>query len=559
MKRVKFMMAVAALGASLGVQAAYEVTIPAPNGIGDVVALTNALAQANALGDAATSRLDARIWLTPGVYNLSGVYMTEKSHLYLKQSQNGMIAGLGEKPDDTILLGGGEAEDHRVIELSGGGNYDWVTVSNLTVTGGYSSTNSGGGIGGAATTRYSHLIVSNNYAFGGNGGGGGGCSRGRAEYCLFADNRTSGSRLGGAFWTDGGGGQMARFVQGAWHCTFTNNVSADYRGGALRLQGKCVDCKFFGNTSVHGGAISVSVVDWNWNSARFTNKTEILDCEFVGNTLSMWGHGSAIYNETSTGVTISNCVFTANDTPSTGGSGVIAGGNLYDCVVTNNVRVESIIYNCNLMRCLVENNTNSNNGTSIDLSATIGAYTNVNCLFVGNWSNSYGPTSYGKVIVNCTYLDNISNIGGNYGGICTKCQMWNTILMGNYIHGNGNSYYAQDVRAHNANGDLPLVMTNCFFEKCDTYTKLDANGYITNEGVANTRKVSDMKFADAANGNYTPKYRSVAYNAGCSEPWILELVGDRDLAGNPRVFGEGLDVGAYECQRFPPGAVFTVR
>jgi hypothetical protein len=102
-------------------------------------------------------------------------------------------------------------------------------------------------------------------------------------------------------------------------------------------------------------------------------------------------------------------------------------------------------------------------------------------------------------------------------------------------------------------------MTNCFFEKCDASTTLDANGYITNEGVSNTRKVSDMKFTDAANGNYTPKYRSVAYNAGCSEPWILELVGDKDLAGNPRVFGEGLDVGAYECQRFPPGAVFTVR
>ena len=557
MKKAKIIAAVAALGASLGVQAAYEVTIPAPNGIGDVVALTNALAQANALSDSA--RANARIWLTPGLYNLSGVHMTEISHLQFKQSQHGLIAGLGKKPDDTILLGGGEAENHRIMELSGGGNYGWVTVSNLTVTGGYSSTNGGGGIGGTATTRYSHLIVSNNYAFGGNGGGGGGCSRGRAEYCFFADNRTSGTRLGGAFWTDGGGGQMDSLIQGAWHCIFTNNVSADYRGGALRLQGKCVGCKFFGNKSVNGGAIVVSVVDWDWNSHHFTNTTEILDCEFVGNTLLKWGHGSAIHNETSTGVTISNCVFTANDTSSTGGSGVIRGGNLYDCVVTNNVRVEQILYDCNLMRCLVESNTNTGNAATIDYSSTIGAYTNVNCLFLGNWSTSYGPISYGKVIVNCTYLDNISNNGGNYGGICTKCAIWNTILMGNYIHGNGNSYYAQDVRAHSANGDLPLVMTNCFFEKSDSYTTLDANGYITNEGVSNTRKVSDMKFTDAANRNYTPKYKSVAYNAGCSEPWILELVGDKDLAGNPRVFGEGLDVGAYECQRFPPGAVFTVR
>ena len=79
------------------------------------------------------------------------------------------------------------------------------------------------------------------------------------------------------------------------------------------------------------------------------------------------------------------------------------------------------------------------------------------------------------------------------------------------------------------------------------------------EGLYNCKQVADMKFADEANGDYTPKYRSPAYNAGCQEPWLLELAGAKDLAGNTRVFGDGIDIGAYECQRFPPGAVFTVR
>ena len=64
--------------------AAYEATIEAPNGVGDVVALTNAMAEANALTD--SSRASARIWLKPGLYNLSGVYMTSGSHLQFKVS-----------------------------------------------------------------------------------------------------------------------------------------------------------------------------------------------------------------------------------------------------------------------------------------------------------------------------------------------------------------------------------------------------------------------------------------------------------------------------------------
>ena len=161
-------VAAAIFALALGAQAAYEATIEAPNGVGDVAALTNALTEANALTDSA--RASARIWLKPGVYNLSGVYMTAGSHLQFKVSQHGMIAGLGEKPDDTILIGGGEAESHRVLALSGGGNFGWMTVSNLTVTGGWTS-GDGGGIEGNCTSRYSHLIVSNNYAAGSNQGG----------------------------------------------------------------------------------------------------------------------------------------------------------------------------------------------------------------------------------------------------------------------------------------------------------------------------------------------------------------------------------------------------
>ena len=536
-----------------------EYTIEAPGGVGDVEALTNALATINSMPSSADGRFNARVWLKPGVYNLADVYMHEKGHLYTEILQGGMIAGLGEGPEDTILIGGGEEGGHRVLCTSGS-NYDWMTISNLTVTGGYTA-GDGGGISGNGTTRYSHLIVSNNYAGGSNGGGGGGCIRGRAEYCLFADNRVGGgSKYGGALWTDGGGGQVDKFVQGAWHCTFVSNICGSI-GGALSLKGKCIGCTFVGNTAIYGGAVNCGAVEWSWHSSHFTNSTEILDCKFIGNTLSAWGHGSAVYcSASSVGVPISNCVFTANDT-TVGGSGVIYKGDLYDCIVTNNVRVEQTLYNCNLYRCYVAENKGTGGGNSIDSVATgqAHAYTNSNCIFLNNIQESYGIISIRKAVVNCTYIGNVTQGGANYGDICRNCRMWNMVLDENYQDKGKNPYYHVDVRAHTADGDLTLVMTNCVFGRADSYTTLDANGYVTNAGVANTRRVTNMRFADAANGDYTPRTSSALYDAGCQEPWLLSLVGETDLAGNPRVFGVGIDIGAYECQKMKPGAMLLFR
>jgi hypothetical protein len=138
--------------------------------------------------------------------------------------------------------------------------------------------------------------------------------------------------------------------------------------------------------------------------------------------------------------------------------------------------------------------------------------------------------------------------------------MWNTLLFDNWIDEGRPSECARDIRAYDkTDGNLPLVMTNCLFATCDSYVRLDANGYVTNDGVANTRKVANMRFVDAANGDYTPKTSSPMYDAGCKDPWLLSLVGDKDLAGNQRVFGECIDIGAYECQNLRPGFMLILK
>ena len=124
--------------------AAKEYTIEAPGGVGDIESLTNALVDINK--KVLAERNSSKVWLKPGVYNLRGVSMSTDSgtgHLSLKSLNWGLIAGLGDGPEDTILLGGGKEDGLGVLCVSGN-NSGWMTISNLTVTGGWSSGNGGG-------------------------------------------------------------------------------------------------------------------------------------------------------------------------------------------------------------------------------------------------------------------------------------------------------------------------------------------------------------------------------------------------------------------------------
>ncbi len=58
----------------------------------------------------------------------------------------------------------------------------------------------------------------------------------------------------------------------------------------------------------------------------------------------------------------------------------------------------------------------------------------------------------------------------------------------------------------------------------------------------------DPQFVDAAAGDYRLLPTSPCINAGTNEAW---MVGATDLDGNPRIVGEAVDVGAYECTGDP--------
>lgn len=420
------------------------------------------------------------------------------------------------------------------------------TVSNLTVTGGW-TTQDGGGIRADSKggVDYRYLVVSNNYAAG-SGYGGGGCCFGRAYNCLFENNRTG--NKGGGFYAQGKRALFGDEVQGVWNSSFKGNTSS-MKGGALYLYGgQCVGCEFYGNETSDNsdeacGGVCVSDVTFDINGG--SRQSRVADCTFIG------GIGSAIrcIDATET-LYVSNCTVRS---VSGKGYGIVAGCDLTDCTLESNTNKLHIVMDCNMNRCVVRLSTLTEKNYSVDYSTTIYSRTNANCRIESNGyvSGAYGALLRKKVMVNCTIVDN-NALNSNFGRTIDNCALWNCVLWGNRL---GST--PRDVRIA-----YSMVFTNCVFVSSDLdVADIGADGTVTHDGFGNCRQIakSALKLLDEPNGNYTPTTRSPLYNKGLADDWIVNLVGDKDLAGNQRVFGKGIDIGAYECQLNPPGFVLSFR
>lgn len=555
--------------------------VPAPGGIGDVVALTNAFKKAHYYTKGAV-----RILLAPGIYDLKGIKMDKSRHLLAYGMANALIAGCGTGPEQTILLGGGADNGCRIMDLYA----STVTVSNLTITGGYvSGASDGGGINGSGKTTYHTLIVSNNYATGSGGGGGGGLMNGRAAYnCVFADNRTGmrGAALyfsvagfemeecfftnnvagteGGAVYCSGvfsrlsecdfyrnaaakGGGAYIAGTSRVERCWFTENgqegataANSPYYGGGLYLStGLCLDCTFVRNFCDNGGGAYVA-----------SSSAVVRDCLFEKNRQTGWYRGAAILcNPNSPLALVSNCVFNANVATNWSGRTIISNAQLVDCAISNHVVYGAVVQNSNMTRCRVVNNKiTCGGGIDLDdiLDGSVAALTrtNVSCLFVGNHVTETTATTGNKIILNCTYVSNRFD-GANYSGPLSSCLAWNSLFADNTI--NGVKRDMRRVNHLNPPGYEQRHLTNCVLKAVTAGDAAVADG-----GWHNCRIDPAFSFAPSADGGaFDVKSSSAAFNAGVLEAWMVPLFSDRDLAGRRRVKFGAVDVGALECAAYP--------
>ena len=285
----------------------------------------------------------------------------------------------------------------------------------------------------------------------------------------------------------------------------------------IRGLGVTPDAVVVSNTVAEANTYYHRVLEMNNANGRIENITIANGCvknQFGGNLRLVTG-------------IVSNCVIRGGlavaDNGNAGGAGVeLAGaGTITHCIISNNT---------------VQGSSNSGSyaggAIAVQYSAKNGRVSN--CLVAHNRYVTSGDTKAGAAgirfcgsndntqIENNTIAANVveGSLADDSAGV--YCTTWygrlrNNIIVGNYETGK------------------------------DTYTsvKMDTEHgtYVNNLDDATAFSV----FKNFAKGDFSLKPSSAACNAGTMSG--LTLLPAVDLARNPRVFGKGIDIGCYECQR----------
>ncbi len=158
-----------------------------------------------------------------------------------------------------------------------------------------------------------------------------------------------------------------------------------------------------------------------------------------------------------------------------------------------------------------------------------------NCIFISNKAGDFGGGIYGCTAYNCLVISNTALLGpyggGTFGGYYYNCT----------ITANSADIGAGDAFSSLVNcivfGNFPVDGGNCDF---DTPIYCCTDAAPGNPGNVN----ADPLFVNPAAGNFRLQAPSPCVNAGDNS----SVTTSTDLAGNPRISGSTVDIGAYELQ-----------
>ena len=413
--------------------------------IGDVVALTNALKNAEA---------DQTIYLEKGVYDLSSL-SDDRAPMHLGNGGYGyaligldkssaQLVGATGHPEDVVIFA--TNSEYRILNLSGTGTH----VHNVTIKGGYASTNGvsknkgefiGGYMaGGGVMFIGSSTVVSNCHFTANRGASGGGAVSGNNGYngtvydSVFYGNDSSGNA---------GMALAARYTT-LRGCTVTNN---SYSGenlyvAALRLcrvydsyvannkgtmtgglyEGLAVDSQFLFNNQIYRSSPSSN---WSGGGGGATRDATLTNCFFYGNTA--YRLGGAIRGGRAVNCTVtSNRIIRSNNDAYAGG---IYSSTVLNCTVVSNVGV----YGGGVSHCTVIGGTNAYNvaleGGGANSSALTGCYIahNVAKTYANsNYGGAGGGMRYGAA-TNCVFRDNSCSVA-YLTGVLKDCDIADTSI-----------------------------------------------------------------------------------------------------------------------------------
>ena len=257
--------------------------------------------------------------------------------------------------------------------------------------------------------------------------------------------------------------------------------------------------------------------------------------------------GGGIANEGS--LSLTNCTVKGNNARYSDGGGVANGRGtltLTDCVISGNTAsngggVVNYSGTLNLTDCVISGNTAGSGGGIYNYEGSLGL---TSCTILGNTAAGYGGGLYNSStlsLTNCTILGNTA--GGSGGGIINSSTLTltNCTVAGNTagsgdgggIYNNETSYlYNSIVRGVSNDGTIRAYNTLSEFT---AWT--ESSGCLIYDP-------SKPLFADPENNDYTLARGPQAINRGNNDYVTVET----DLAGNPRIRNDIVDLGAYEYQ-----------
>ena len=512
--------------------------------VGDVVALTNALAN--------VKEKDTVI-LSEGEYDLSVLAASPMvsskdgygTALIATGAKNVKICGKTGKPEDVILDGKGV--NTRIVYISGKNS----GVMNVTIRGGRmvaeacdtQGYRSGGGVMFASDyTFVSNCIITACYSdrAGGAVSGPNNTRRGRVLDCILFENTTAVV----------GGGAIANceLVSG---CTVVSNIELqsgnEHGGGAMKDVSVVTNCTVAYNYAkgVGGGLFKCDNVYETYIEHNVSDQSAGSD-----NCGSGGAYGGKFYN----------CTFRDN-----------CAASVCNAILMENCTVEDGRVNClTNINCNFKNLHNSidyvwakgnvqyPDGKSVQSSyGFYGVELMRNCLITGcEWGYGSGDgidvslfnTVIGR-IENCTIADNTYHyFGANLksGAVFVNCAIVRNTL--------GDGVTPSDVSLYKS---TLFCFSNCVWNVTGARGKTVAQkeGYLDGGCLELGAGVSP-KFLGKGEYPYTPRRSSVLYMSGMPLDWMR---GGTDLAGNPRLRDDKVDIGCYQCWLDPVGFVYSIR
>jgi predicted outer membrane repeat protein len=280
------------------------------------------------------------------------------------------------------------------------------------------------------------------------------------------------------------------------------------------------------------------------------------NCSFINN--KALDSGGAIYSISGSTLKVNNCIFSKNYAPTIGGA-ILCHSELQitNSIFNENYGSNGIVRNSNNGR--IENCTFINNTGSWGTLDNYGTILVVNSIFKGNRITDNGIFSNNKnaTVINCLFAQNTVNTPGYYGenaprgviantpstGSSTTTVINSTIVdnlngQGVYLSHNNQMNLFNCILFNNAKKDLYCELGNIVVQNsCIGTSNMDLTG--------NNNIISEDPLF-VGNGDYSLQEGSPAIDAG-SNVYLTDGV-TKDLAGNPRIRNNTVDMGAYEFQ-----------